>query len=224
MRYHLLIDADDTLWENNIYFEQAIHGFIEFLNHSSLTPAEVRAVIDEFERLLGYGSANFTNSLVETYRRLAENDLRDEDILRVRQFGEQIRSHPLQFLDDVEETLAYLFARHDLILLTKGDREEQLLKVEQSGVERFFREVVVVHEKDVATYQQILSQLQLDPRATWMIGNSPRSDINPSLAAGLKAVYIPHPHTWHLEHEEVSPTSDGRLLTLSRFADLRTYF
>ncbi len=57
-----------------------------------------------------------------------------------------------------------------------------------------------------------------------MIGNSPRSDINPALAAGLKAVYIPHPHTWHLEHEEVSPTSDGRLLTLSRFADLRTYF
>ncbi len=224
MRYHLLIDADDTLWENNIYFEQAIHGFIEFLNHSSLTPAEVRAVIDEFERLLGYGSANFTNSLVETYRRLAENDLRDEDISRVRMFGEQIRSHPLQFLDDVEETLAYLFARHDLILLTKGDREEQLLKVEQSGVERFFREVVVVHEKDVATYQQILSQLQLDPQATWMIGNSPRSDINPALAAGLKAIYIPHPHTWHLEHEEVSPTSDGRLLTLSRFADLRTYF
>jgi len=224
MRYHLLIDADDTLWENNIYFEQAIHGFIEFLNHSSLTPAEVRAVIDEFERLLGYGSANFTNSLVETYRRLAENDLCDEDISRVRMFGEQIRSHPLQFLDDVEETLAYLFARHDLILLTKGDREEQLLKVEQSGVERFFREVVVVHEKDVATYQQILSQLQLDPQATWMIGNSPRSDINPALAAGLKAVYIPHPHTWHLEHEEVSPTSDGRLLTLSRFADLRTYF
>jgi putative hydrolase of the HAD superfamily len=224
MRDHLLIDADDTLWENNIYFEQAIHGFIEFLNHSSLTPAEVRAVIDEFERLLGYGSANFTNSLVETYRRLAENDLRDEDILGVRQFGEQIRSHPLQFLDDVEETLAYLFARHDLILLTKGDREEQLLKVEQSGVERFFREVVVVHEKDVATYQQILSQLQLDPQATWMIGNSPRSDINPALAAGLKAVYIPHPHTWHLEHEEVSPTSNGHLLTLSRFADLRTYF
>ena len=224
MRYHLLIDADDTLWENNIYFERATHGFIEFLNHSSLTPAEVRAVIDEFERLMGYGSANFTNSLVETYRRLAEKDLRDEDILRVRMFGEQIRSHPLQFLDNVEETLAYLFARHDLILLTKGDREEQLLKVERSGVERFFREVVVVHEKDVATYQQILSQLQLDPQATWMIGNSPRSDINPALAAGLKAVYIPHPHTWHLEHEEISPTADWRLLTLSRFADLRTYF
>ena len=224
MRYHLLIDADDTLWENNIYFEQAIHGFIEFLDHSSLTPAEVRAVIDEFERILGYGSANFTNSLVETYRRLAEKDYREEDIWRVRQFGEQIRSHPLQFLEGVEETLDYLSARHDLILLTKGDRDEQLLKVERSGVERFFREVVIVHEKDVATYRQILSQLQLDPKETWMIGNSPRSDINPALAAGLNAIFIPHPHTWHFEHEEVTPIDDGRLLTLSRFADLRNHF
>ena len=224
MRYHLLIDADDTLWENNIYFEQAIHGFIEFLDHSSLTPAEVRAVIDEFERILGYGSANFTNSLVETYRRLAEKDYREEDIWRVRQFGEQIRSHPLQFLEGVEETLEYLSARHDLILLTKGDRDEQLLKVERSGVERFFREVVIVHEKDVATYRQILSQLQLDPQETWMIGNSPRSDINPALAAGLNAVFIPHPHTWHFEHEEVTRIDNGRLLTLSRFADLRNHF
>jgi len=224
MRYHLLIDADDTLWENNIYFEQAIHGFIEFLNHSSLTPAEVRAVIDEFDRILGYGSANFTSSLVETYRRLAEKDFRDEDILRVRQFGEQIRSHPLQLLDGVEETLDYLSARHDLILLTKGDRDEQLLKVERSGVEHFFREVVIVHEKNVATYQQMPGQLQLDPQVTWMIGNSPRSDINPALAAGLSAVYIPHPHTWHFEHEEISPMADGRLLTLSRFAELRSHF
>ena len=224
MRYHLLIDADDTLWENNIYFEQAIHGFIEFLDHSSLTPAEVRAVIDEFERILGYGSANFTNSLVETYRRLAEKDYHEEDIWRVRQFGEQIRSHPLQFLEGVEETLDYLSVRHDLILLTKGDRDEQLLKVERSGVERFFREVVIVHEKDVATYRQILSQLQLDPKETWMIGNSPRSDINPALAAGLNAIFIPHPHTWHFEHEEVTPIDDGRLMTLSRFAELRNHF
>jgi putative hydrolase of the HAD superfamily len=224
MRYHLLIDADDTLWENNIYFERATHAFIEFLDHSSLTTAEVRAVLDEVERLMGYGSKNFTRSLIETYRRLAERDVRDEDIQQIRQFGEQIRLHPIELLDGVKETLDYLSARHNLILLTKGDLEEQKLKVERSGVEHFFKQVLVVHEKDADTYQQILSQLQLNPNDTWMIGNSPRSDINPTLAAGLKAVFIPHPHTWHLEHEEVSPTDDGRLLTLSRFADLRTHF
>ena len=72
MRYHLLMDADDTLWENNIYFEQAIHAFLTFLDHSRLSREEVRAVLDEVEHLMGYGSVNFTKSLVETYRRLAE--------------------------------------------------------------------------------------------------------------------------------------------------------
>ncbi len=224
MHYHLLIDADDTLWENNIYFEQAIHGFITFLDHSLLTREEVRAVLDEVERLMGYGAANFTRSLVETYRRLAEKDLRDEDVQQVRQFGERIRTHPLQFLDGVKETLDYLSPRHDLILLTKGDFEEQRLKVERSGIEESFRQVLIVSEKDVATYRHVTSELQIDLKRTWMVGNSPRSDINPALAAGLNAVYIPHPHTWHLEHEEVQCTGEGRLLTLSTFAELRIYF
>ena len=224
MRYHLLMDADDTLWENNIYFEQAIHAFITFLNHSRLSREEVRAVLDEVERLMGYGSVNFTKSLVETYLRLVEKDLQDEDVEQVRRFGEQIRSQPLQLLEGVRDTLDYLSTRHDLVLLTKGDVEEQKLKVERSGIEECFRQVVIVQEKDVATYHHVVSELKLDPKRTWMVGNSPRSDINPALAAGLNAVFIPHPHTWHLEHEEVQNDGEGYVLTLTTFADLRTYF
>jgi putative hydrolase of the HAD superfamily len=224
MRYHLLIDADDTLWENNIYFEQAIQAFITFLNHSHLLPEEVRVVLDEVERLMGYGTENFTKSLIETYRRLAEKDLQDEDIQQIRQFGTQILSHPLQLLDDVKETLDYLSSRHDLVLLTKGDFEEQNLKVERSGIEQYFRQVIIVQEKDIATYQRVANDLQVDPKYTWMVGNSPRSDINPALAARLNAVYIPHPHTWRLEHEEVESVEEGKLLTLSAFGELRIHF
>jgi len=224
MRYHLIMDADDTLWENNIYFEQAIHAFVTFLDHSRLSREEVRAVLDEVERLMGYGSVNFTKSLVETYRRLAEKDLQEQDIERVRQFGEQIRTHPIQLLEGVRETLAYLSPRHDLYLLTKGDSEEQKLKVERSGIEDYFKQVVIVAEKDVSTYHRIVRELQIDPQRSWMIGNSPRSDINPALAAGLNAVYIPHPHTWHFEHEEVQYVEERRLLRLPTFADLRTFF
>ncbi len=145
-------------------------------------------------------------------------------VLQKGQFGEQIRSHPLQLLDKVKETIDYLSARHDLVLLTKGDVEKQKLKVERSGIAEYFRQVVIVPEKDVATYHCVVGELQVDPQRTWMVGNSPRSDINPALDAGLNAVYIPHPHTWHLEHEEVQNTGKGQLLTLSAFADLRTYF
>jgi putative hydrolase of the HAD superfamily len=58
-----------------------------------------------------------------------------------------------------------------------------------------------------------------------MIGNSPRSDVNPALAAGLNAVFIPHDFTWVLEHEVVNaPPEAERLLELARFADLLDHF
>ena len=44
MRLNLLIDADDTLWENNIYFEQAFEEFVDYLDHSTLSAVEIRAV------------------------------------------------------------------------------------------------------------------------------------------------------------------------------------
>ena len=224
MRFHLLMDADDTLWENNIYFERAIHNFITFLDHSRLTAPEVRAVLDEVERLMGYGSVNFTKSLVETYRRLAEREVSEDDLQQVRSFGEQISTQPLQLLDGVRETLAYLIAHHDVILLTKGDPEEQTLKIERSGIADMFKQHVIVPEKDAAAYRRLTGELDVAPAQTWMVGNSPRSDINPALAAGLNAVYIPHPQTWRLEHEELAIAEDGRLITLTTFAELQTRF
>jgi putative hydrolase of the HAD superfamily len=58
-----------------------------------------------------------------------------------------------------------------------------------------------------------------------MIGNSPKSDINPALEAGLNAVFVPHAHTWVLEKQEIEASGrTGRLLILDRFEDLRRHF
>ncbi|HVS04644.1 MAG TPA: HAD family hydrolase [Candidatus Dormibacteraeota bacterium] len=226
-RQFLLIDGDDTLWENNVYFEQAIEAFIDFLGHSSMGREQVRAALDEVERLNiavhGYGSAAFTKNLQQTYERLAERDVRPEDIEHVVQLGQRIASQPLTLIPEVAETIDYLAGRHDLMLVTKGHPEEQRLKIERSGLESRFTASAVVHEKAVDTYRAIARERDLDPTRTWMIGNSPRSDINPALRAGLNAVFIPHEHTWRLEKEEVTH-ADGRLLILHAFGELRVHF
>ena len=226
-RQFLLIDGDDTLWENNVYFEQAIEAFIDFLAHSSMSRDQVRAALDEVERMNvrvhGYGSASFTKNLRETYERLTERDLGPQDIEHVMQLGERIASQPVTLLPEVAETVNYLAGRHELMLLTKGHPEEQRLKIERSGLEALFTATAVVHEKDEDTYRAIVRERHLDPVRTWMIGNSPRSDINPALAAGLNAVFVPHQHTWRLEKEEVVP-ADGRLLNLENFGELRLHF
>jgi putative hydrolase of the HAD superfamily len=111
-----------------------------------------------------------------------------------------------------------------LILLTKGEEEEQRLKIENSGLAGYFSSILITAEKDQSTYHTLIQEMQLDPGNTWMIGNSPRSDINPALAAGLNAVFIPHQHTWQLEIQEVAHTGPGKLVCLDKFAQLREHF
>lgn len=226
-RQHLLVDADDTLWENNIYFEDAFDEFVDFLGHSAMSAAEVRAVLDEIEianiKIHGYGAANFARNLAQCYERLAEREIRRDDLAKAMSFAERILHCPMQLIEGVTPTLEYLAARHELTLFTKGHPEEQKLKIDRSGLGAYFSHTAIVREKDVGAYAMLARERQLDVRRTWMVGNSPKSDINPALEAGLNAVYIPHPRTWSLEHEKIQP-ANGRLLVLENFAGLRRHF
>jgi len=227
MRQHLLIDADDTLWENNIYFERAFAEFVAFLDHSTLKPHEVRAILDEIElvniRIHGYGTLNFGRNMRECYQRLAERNVRTKDLDRVMAIAERILEQPIELIDGVAETLDYLRQKHDLVLFTKGHPEEQKLKIDRSGLAVHFSRTEIVKEKDVASYRLLLARLGLEPSTTWMVGNSPKSDIRPALEAGIGAVYVPHTHTWHLEREPVRDDHQ-RLLVLSEFRELRLHF
>lgn len=228
MNCYLVIDADDTLWENNVYFERAFDDFYDFLAHSTFTREQVRAIFDEMEianiRVNGYGSANFARNLTNCYRHLAERHIQDHDIQHILSLGQRILDQPIELIAGVPETLAYLTGRHSLTLFTKGDQEEQRLKVERSGIGHYFQHTAIVREKDVTAYHRLVEEYSLDPAVTWMIGNSPKSDINPALAAGLRAVFIPHAHTWTLERQELRADAAGRLLHLNSFTDLQLHF
>ena len=225
----LLIDADDTLWENNIYFEQAIAKFISFLDHREHSPEQVRLVLNEVERSSiathGYGLHSFTHSLVETFEKLSVDPVTPELQDRIRSFAHQIADHPIEILPGVPETLKYLGERHHLILMTKGHPAEQSGKIERSGLKEYFSAIEIVAEKDESTYRSAIAKYALAADLTWMIGNSPKSDINPALAAGLHAIFIPHNNTWVLEHEQVAIAPvPQQLLVVDRFGDLRNHF
>ncbi|HTC46321.1 MAG TPA: HAD family hydrolase [Candidatus Aquilonibacter sp.] len=225
----LLIDADDTLWENNVYFERVIARFISFLNHREFTPAQVRGALNDVERESivkhGYGLHSFMHSLVETFERLSVEPVTPEMHAQINSFAHTIADHPIETLPEVPPTLQYLADRHHLILVTKGAIVEQTGKIERSGLKDYFAATEIVAEKDPATYERIIQKYELAHNSTWMIGNSPKSDINPALAAGLNAIFIPHGDTWVLEHDEVNvAVPPQQLLTVNRFADLREHF
>ncbi|MFE6054287.1 HAD family hydrolase [Kitasatospora sp. NPDC056446] len=222
----LIFDADDTLWENNVLFERVIDGFLAWV----AAPEErdrARTVLDGIEAAnsaaLGYGAAVFRQSLADCLRQL--NDGRTptpaeqagiDDLLA------PLSDRRVELIPGVADTLTALADRHHLLLLTKGDQDEQRGKVERSTIDHHFRGVHIVAEKSVDTYRQLTADLGLDPDRTWMIGNSPKSDIAPAHRAGLRTVFIPHEHTWVLEHEDLDP--DQATLRLGAFPELLRHF
>lgn len=223
---NLLVDADDTLWENNIYYERVISQVQALLRPFGVDPVTFRNHLNEKERMHipvhGYGTLNFTRSLVEAFTDFlaADSDEGAEDEVEAMALG--ILNHPLELLEGVPETLTYLSGHHSLFLVTKGDLQEQMRKIEASSLLPYFNGVEILAEKNEEVYRGLLQSHGWNPAQTWMIGNSPRSDINPALSAGMNAVYIPHPHTWMLEHEE--PVRHPRLIELQKFPDLCRHF
>ncbi|GAB3809604.1 HAD family hydrolase [Micromonospora zhanjiangensis] len=226
-RQTLIFDADDTLWENNVVFERVIDDFLDWLAHPTLDKREIRAILDDIERanvlVHGYGSRGFLRSLADCFQRLRERPATEAERRQIEDLAVALVRREIELMPGVAETLTELADRHDLLLLTKGDTEEQQRKLDASGLVHHFAAAHIVPEKDVDTYRWLTERHGVAPTDAWMIGNSPRSDILPARAAGLNAVFIPNDNTWVLEHDELDHTDD-RVLRLAVFPDLLDHF
>ncbi|WP_158880448.1 HAD family hydrolase [Amycolatopsis anabasis] len=223
----LIFDADDTLWENNVRFERVLDDFLAWVAHPTLQAAEIRALFAEIQAgniaTHGYGVPMFVHSLGDCLERLRERPVTGRERAEIAELAAALYEERVDLIAGVAETLAELGTRHELLMLTKGAPEHQQPKVDASGLVDHFRSVHIVPEKDPGTYRNLVRELGLVPTTTWMIGNSPKSDIVPAREAGLNAVYIPNEHTWALEHTALDP-EDGGVLRLGAFSELVAHF
>lgn len=226
-RQTLVFDADDTLWENNVLFERVVDAYLDWLAHPTLDRTAIRAVLDEVERanvvVHGYGSASFLRSLADCFERLNRRPTSDAEARAITELAAALVDHRVELVPGVAETLDELGTRHDLLLLTKGHPDEQQRKIDASDLASHFRSIHIVAEKRVTTYRELVASQGLDPGSTWMIGNSPRSDILPAREAGLGAVFIPNASTWVLEEAEIDLTDRG-VVHLRSFPELLAHF
>ncbi len=225
---NLIFDADDTLWDSNIHFLEAERAFVDLLARAGVDDqGEIRAAMRRHElRIIeshGYGRRPYIVALHRVAAEIAPPHHHDDLRVEVERIGERLIDRHCELLPGVASTLGELARRHRLLLFTKGDPGEQLRKLDRSGLRPLFGRVGVPVEKDPGTYRLLIAQAELDPERTFMIGNSPRSDINPAVKAGLSAVFIAHPHTWELEHEEIDHASE-RVIVISAFPHLLQVF
>lgn len=198
-------DADDTLWHNEGHYDVTQQAFTDILR-PWVDPDTVAAALLETERrnlaVFGYGAKGFLLSMIETALAVTHRRIDGRHIEEIIGLGKRLMQHPVELLDGVADALAALSGRR-LLLITKGELFHQESKVAASGVADRFERVEIVSEKDTDTYRRILDGMGVAPDAFCMVGNSPRSDIQPVLDLGGCGVHVPYHTTWALEQAEL---------------------
>ncbi|MDM1508530.1 HAD family hydrolase [Myroides odoratimimus] len=204
-------DADDTLWVNEPFFNEAEKAFCilmeDYLTHQSISQILFKTQIDNLP-LYGYGIKGFTLSMVEAANIISKGTVSPKVISRVIAIGKDLLTKPVELLDDVEQVLKELQGKYKLVVATKGDLKDQHRKLHKSGLGAYFHHIEVMTDKEEIDYQKLLRRLDIKPEEFIMIGNSLRSDVLPVLELGGHAVHVPFHTTWlheHVDHEIVHP-------------------
>ena len=194
--------ADDTLWHNEPYFDEAQERFcVLFQDYAS--SQEILGLILNHQiknlPLYGFGIKAFTLSMIESALELTNHKISGQNIQKVIQIGKDLLQKPVELLPNVTEVLEQLKGSHKLIVATKGDLKDQHRKLHDSGIGAYFHHIEVMSDKAELDYEKMLGRLDCKAEDFLMIGNSLKSDVLPVLNIGGHAIHIPYHTTWEYE-------------------------
>jgi putative hydrolase of the HAD superfamily len=218
----ICLDADDTLWGHESYFQASYRRFVDLLAPVAGVARSQERLVEIEDRnlhLYGYGVKGFTLSMLETALEILGEELKAATTKAILDIGRDLMRHPIELLDGVAEALGPLAERGKLVLVTKGDLFHQESKLAASGLGERFSGVEIVSEKTAEVYQRVFARYGASPSEAVMAGNSLRSDILPALEAGAWAAHIPHEFEWAHEHAE-APEGRPRFKRLGSLREL----
>ncbi len=199
------LDADDTLWENEQFFqitEERFRGLLaDYADPEGLSDRLLEAEKRNIGHY-GFGVKGFTLSMIETAIEITDGRVPSHVISNILDAGRDLLSHPIEARPHARETVQLLSEDHKLVLITKGDLFDQERKLAQSGLGDFFAAVEIVSDKTAHTYKTIFERHGDGAEQSMMVGNSVRSDVLPALEVGAWGVHVPHDLTWAYEHAD----------------------
>jgi putative hydrolase of the HAD superfamily len=222
----ICFDADDTLWINEVYYQQTEQLFYmllkEFCSEKECAEELYRTEMKNL-KIYGYGTKGFMLSMIETALRISHNKVSQSDITKIIKAGKDMLNKPIVLLDGVKKTLEKISGKeYTLIVATKGDLIDQERKLKASGIAHCFDHIEIMSNKAETDYKKLLSQLQIQADQFLMVGNSLKSDILPVLNIGGNAIHIPFHTTW--QHELSSSDSIKKTYqTLDTISELSNY-
>ncbi|HHU47666.1 MAG TPA: HAD family hydrolase [Bacteroidales bacterium] len=201
-------DADDTLWENQIYYDEIAQQFFELVS-DYVTPSVAERELYKTEMLnmeiYGYGARAFILSIIETALRITNNQIEGTVIAQIVELCKNLLNKPVVLLEGIEEILEILSRTpYTLILVTKGDLLDQERKLKRSNIEQYFHHIEIVSDKQEEDYVKLLRRINIAPENFMMVGNSLKSDVLPIIRLGGYGVHIPYHTTWEHEKTEIN--------------------
>ncbi|MGV8993289.1 MAG: HAD family hydrolase [Flavobacterium sp.] len=200
----IAFDADDTLFINEPYFEEAERKFCvlfeDYLSHQSLSKILFNTQIDNLP-IYGYGIKGYILSMVEAAIKITNGIGSTKMMSKILEIGKELTRQPIVLLDGVEETLSKLHGKYKLVVATKGDLKDQQRKLHDSGLGHYFHHIEVMADKAELNYEKLFNRLDVQSENFLMIGNSLKSDVLPVLNSGGWAIHVPFHTTW--EHERI---------------------
>ncbi|MBC8883591.1 HAD hydrolase-like protein [Flavobacterium piscinae] len=198
----IAFDADDTLWHNEPYFDEAQERFCELFQDFASKQEILGLILNHQVKnlpLYGFGIKAFTLSMIDSALELTNHSISGQNIAKVIQIGRDLLQKPVELLPEVEGVLRQLYGKYKLIMATKGDLKDQHRKLHDSGIGHYFHHIEVMSDKQEIDYQKMLGRLDCKAEDLLMIGNSLKSDVLPILNIGGHAVHIPYHTTWEYE-------------------------
>jgi len=220
----IAFDADDTLWHNERLYEQTQAALAALLAGHGVEAQTLAERLYQTESrnigLFGYGIKSFTLSMIETAVELTGGRLSGREVLAILDLAKAQLNAPVELLEHVEAAVSRLADHYRLMVITKGDLQDQETKLLRSGLGLFFQDIEVVSDKTPQSYARLFKNHALDPRRLVMVGNALRSDILPVLLLGAHAVYVPYPGTWLHEAAEAPASGTPRFYHVEHLGQL----
>ena len=114
-------DADDTLWENELYFQEFEHKFCDLLKAyqpSATVSQELFKTEMKNLHMYGYGLKSMMLSMIETACRITDGTENMHCVEEIIKLGQELLQKPVTLLDGVEDVLLQLQGKYKLVLAT----------------------------------------------------------------------------------------------------------
>jgi putative hydrolase of the HAD superfamily len=141
----IAFDADDTLWHNEPYFDEAQERFCvlfqDYASHQEILGLILNHQVNNLP-LYGFGIKAFTLSMIETALELTNHQIAGKGIEQILAIGKDLLQKPVELLPNITAVLEQLQGKYKLVVATKGDLKDQHRKLHDSGIGAYFRKNV----------------------------------------------------------------------------------